>query len=80
MFKKYKISSFTGRINAFRVIERLKRTNILGGQNTESDYRLIHYTQSVKTALYIFLDIILKILCYLTLSIIQFFMLDWSFM
>ena len=35
MFKKYKISNFTGRINAFRVIERLERMNILGGQNTE---------------------------------------------
>ena len=33
MFKKYKISNFTGRINAFRVIERM---NILGGQNTEN--------------------------------------------
>ena len=28
--------NFTGRINAFRVIERLERMNILGGQNTES--------------------------------------------
>ena len=28
--------NFTGRINAFRVIERLERLNILGGQNTES--------------------------------------------
>ena len=25
-----------GRINAFRVIERLEKLNILGGQNTES--------------------------------------------
>ena len=36
MFKKYKIPNFTGRINAFRVIERLERREILGGQNTES--------------------------------------------
>ena len=36
MFKKYKISNFTGRINPFWVIERLERMNILGGQNTES--------------------------------------------
>ena len=36
MFKKYKISNFTGRINAFRVIKRLERMNILGGRNTES--------------------------------------------
>ena len=28
--------NFTGRINAFRVIERLERMDILGGQNTES--------------------------------------------
>ena len=28
--------NFTGHINAFRVIERLERMNILGGQNTES--------------------------------------------
>ena len=27
---------FTGRFNAFRVIERLEKLNILGGQNTES--------------------------------------------
>ena len=27
--------NFTGRINEFRVIERLERMNILGGQNTE---------------------------------------------
>ena len=26
-----------GRMNAFRVIERLERMNILGGQNTESE-------------------------------------------
>ena len=32
MFKKYKISNFTGRINAFRVIERLERTEILGAK------------------------------------------------
>ena len=36
MFKKFKIPNFTGRINAFRVIERLERMNISGGQNTES--------------------------------------------
>ena len=36
MFKKYKILNFTGRINAFRVIERLQRMNIFGDQNTES--------------------------------------------
>ena len=36
MFKKYKISNFTGRINAFRVIEHLERMDILGGQNTKS--------------------------------------------
>ena len=36
MFKKYKILNFTGRINEFRVIERLQRMNILGGQNAES--------------------------------------------
>ena len=36
MFKKFKIMNFTGRINAFRVIERLKRMNILGSQNTEN--------------------------------------------
>ena len=37
MFKKIKKNSnFTGRINAFRVIERLERMNTLGGQNTES--------------------------------------------
>ena len=36
MFKKYKISNFTGRVNAFLVIERLQRMNIMGGQNTES--------------------------------------------
>ena len=36
MFKKYKILIFTGRIKAFRVIERLERMNILGGKNTES--------------------------------------------
>ena len=35
MFKKYKVSNFTGRINAFRVSERLERMNILGGKNTE---------------------------------------------
>ena len=35
MFKKEKMLNFTGRINAFRVIERLKRKNIIGGQNTE---------------------------------------------
>ena len=36
MFKKYKNLNLTGRINAFRVIERLERMNISGGQNTES--------------------------------------------
>ena len=36
MFKKYKILNFTGRMNAFRVFERLERMDILGGQNTES--------------------------------------------
>ena len=36
MFKKLKILNFTGRINAFQVIERLERMNILGGQNTEN--------------------------------------------
>ena len=30
------MSNFTVRINAFWVIERLERVNILGGQNTES--------------------------------------------
>ena len=44
MFKKYKVSNFTGCINAFRVIERLKRMNILGGQDTES------VKQGIKTA------------------------------
>ena len=34
--KSTKISNFTGRINAFPVIERLERMNILGDQNTES--------------------------------------------
>ena len=34
--KSNKISNFTGRINAFRVIEHLERMDILGGQNTES--------------------------------------------
>ena len=29
-------SNFTGRINAFWVIERLERMKIIGGQNTES--------------------------------------------
>ena len=29
MFKNYKISNFTGRINAFRVIECLERMDIL---------------------------------------------------
>ena len=42
MFKKYKKKlNFTGRINAFRVIERLERMNILCGQNTESVNYLI---------------------------------------
>ena len=41
MFKKYKILNFTGRINAFRVIERLEGLNILCGQNTESVNYLI---------------------------------------
>ena len=36
MSKKYKISNFTGRINEFRVSERLERMNILGGQKTDS--------------------------------------------
>ena len=36
MFKKYKILSFTGRINAFRVIKRHEIMKILGGQSTES--------------------------------------------
>ena len=36
LFKKYKISNFTGRINAFQEIERLERMNILVGQNTKS--------------------------------------------
>ena len=31
MFKKLKILNFTGRINAFWVIEHLQRLNILGG-------------------------------------------------
>ena len=35
MFKKYKILNFTGRINAYRVIERLERMDILVGQDTE---------------------------------------------
>ena len=34
--KSKKNSNFTGRINAFRVIERLERMNNLDGQNTES--------------------------------------------
>ena len=34
--KSKKFENLTGRINAFRVIERLERMNILGGQNTES--------------------------------------------
>ena len=38
--KSKKILNFTGRINAFRVIERLGRMNILGGQNTESVKRV----------------------------------------
>ena len=36
MFRKYKISNFTGRMNAFQVIERLERIDILACQNTES--------------------------------------------
>ena len=40
MFKKYKILNLTVRINAFRVIERLQRMNILDGQDTESVNRL----------------------------------------
>ena len=40
MFKKYKISNFTERINAFRVIERLERMNILGGLSTESVHQI----------------------------------------
>ena len=34
--KSKKTSSFTARINAFRVIERLERMDILCGQNTQS--------------------------------------------
>ena len=34
--KSKKNSNFTGRIKAFRVIERLERMNILDGLNTES--------------------------------------------
>ena len=34
--KSKKNLNFTGCINAFRVIERLERMNILGDQNTES--------------------------------------------
>ena len=34
--KSKEISNFTGRINAFQVIECLERMYILGGQNTES--------------------------------------------
>ena len=37
--------SFTGRINAFRVIERLQRMNILGDQNIESANQLINLTR-----------------------------------
>ena len=36
MFKKYKFLNLIVRINAFRLIERLERMIILGGQNTES--------------------------------------------
>ena len=36
--------NFTGRINAFRVIERLQRMNILGGQNTQSVNRLYKFS------------------------------------
>ena len=36
MFKKFKTSNFTGRINAFRVIERFQRMSILSGQNIEN--------------------------------------------
>ena len=34
--KVKKTSNLTGRINAFQVIERLERMDILGGQNTKS--------------------------------------------
>ena len=33
--KSKKNSNITGRINVFRIIERLERTDILGGQSTE---------------------------------------------
>ena len=36
MFKKFKILNITERINAFGVIERLERMDILGGKNIES--------------------------------------------
>ena len=48
MFKKYKISNFTGRINAFRVIKRLQILNILGGQNTES-VKIITQVDAIST-------------------------------
>ena len=52
MFKKYKITNFTERINAFRVIERLERMNILGGQNNESVNVIIY--QYIKFLTFIF--------------------------
>ena len=36
MPKKLKNFNITGRMNAFRVIERPERIEILGGQNTEN--------------------------------------------
>ena len=43
--------NFTGRINAFRVIERIERMNILGGQNNESVnimYLKLHYSIEIE--------------------------------
>ena len=41
--------NFTGRINAFQVIERLERKDILGGQNTESVKLLLSLLKRIKT-------------------------------
>ena len=56
MFKKQKMLNFTGRINAYRVIERLEKMNIFGGQNTESvkqlqlkNYKIYYQDNSSKT-------------------------------
>ena len=61
MFKSKKKLNFAVRINALRVIERLERMNILGGQNTESVKAAVHHKIEIIIIVY---GAKLRLICY----------------